>query len=121
MKHEALFYLIGYNTINVFRSFCLGVRLSQLYHRFSAANSFTGHFLSAHGGPIFLFQEKGVHRVAVGIGKNIKQEELEKIAGSPDGIVNAASFDELDEQLDNIRETTCSEFLILFYGINAVS
>ena len=78
-------------------------------------------FLKRSWWPYILFQEKGVHRVAVGIGKKIKQEELEKIAGSPDRVVNAASFDELDEQLDRIRETTCSEFLFLFNGINILS
>ncbi|KAL9970173.1 hypothetical protein ACROYT_G022503 [Oculina patagonica] len=53
-------------------------------------------------------EKKGIHRVAVGIGKKIKQDELETIAGSPDRVVNAESFEKLDEQLDNIRETTCS-------------
>ena len=61
-------------------------------------------------GPYISFQEKGVHRVAVGVGRKINQEELENIAGSRDRIVKAASFDELDENLDRIRETTCSEF-----------
>ena len=62
---------------------------------------------------IYLFQQKGIQRVAVGIGRKIEQEELETIAGSPDRVVNAASFDELDKQLDDIRETTCSEFLFI--------
>ncbi|KAL9970174.1 hypothetical protein ACROYT_G022504 [Oculina patagonica] len=52
-------------------------------------------------------KKKGVHRVAVGIGRKIEQAELEIIAGSPDRVVNAESFEKLDEQLDNIRETTC--------------
>ena len=62
----------------------------------------------------FSFQWKGVHRVAVGIGKKIKQEELETIAGSPGRVVTADSFEELDKQVDNIRETTCSEFTLTF-------
>ncbi|KAJ7379732.1 biological adhesion [Desmophyllum pertusum] len=63
-------------------------------------------------------EEKGVDRVAVGIGRKIKQEELANIAGSPDRIVNAASFDELDEKLDLIRETTCSKFLFVCQSLD---
>ena len=58
----------------------------------------------------FYTQAKGVHRIAVGIGKQIKTEELETIAGSPDRVVNAASFDALEKELDKIREVTCSKY-----------
>lgn len=47
--------------------------------------------------------------MAVGIGKSIKQSELETIAGDKDRVVNAKNFDDLNNQLDNIREATCSK------------
>ncbi|XP_078375647.1 uncharacterized protein LOC144658999 isoform X2 [Oculina patagonica] len=53
-------------------------------------------------------EAKGVHRVAVGIGKNIKQSELETIAGDKDRVVNAKDFEDLNNQLDDIREVTCN-------------
>ncbi|KAM7452303.1 hypothetical protein ABFA07_000467 [Porites harrisoni] len=49
----------------------------------------------------------GVHRIAVGIGKKIKSDELETIAGSPDRVVTAKSFDKLKKELDEIREKSC--------------
>lgn len=54
-------------------------------------------------------QEKGVHRIVVGIGKNIKQEELEIIAGDKSRVINAASFTDLNTKLNEIREVTCSK------------
>lgn len=57
-------------------------------------------------------QKKGVHRVAVGIGKDIKESELETIAGDESRVVNAKDFKDLDNQLDNIREITCSEYFV---------
>ena len=57
----------------------------------------------------FPTQADGVHRVAVGIGKNIKQSELEIIAGDKDRVVNAKDFEDLNNQLDDIREVTCSK------------
>ncbi|XP_020630779.1 von Willebrand factor-like [Orbicella faveolata] len=50
----------------------------------------------------------GVNRVAVGIGKNIDESELETIAGDKNRVVNAQDFGDLDNQLDDIREKTCS-------------
>ncbi|CAH3032611.1 unnamed protein product, partial [Porites lobata] len=58
--------------------------------------------------PSFMFlPAKGVHRIAVGIGKKIKSDELETIAGSPDRVVTAKSFDKLKKELDEIREKSC--------------
>ncbi|CAH3162635.1 unnamed protein product, partial [Porites evermanni] len=54
---------------------------------------------------------EGVQRIAVGIGKKINSDELETIAGSPDRVVNAESFDKLDKELDEIREVSCRKFL----------
>ena len=56
-------------------------------------------------------QAEGVQRIAVGIGKKINSDELETIAGSPDRVVNAESFDKLDKELDEIREVSCRKFL----------
>ena len=50
--------------------------------------------------------------MAVGIGKNIKESELETIAGDESRVVNAKDFEDLDNQLDDIREVTCSEYLV---------
>ena len=55
-------------------------------------------------------QEKGVHRVAVGIGKKIKQAELITIAGDENRVVNAKNFEDLNNQLDDIRKATCSKY-----------
>lgn len=51
--------------------------------------------------------------MAVGIGKKIDKAELETIAGDEDRVVNAESFDDLNNQLDNIREATCSKHFTL--------
>lgn len=59
-------------------------------------------------------QAKGVHRIAVGIGKKIKSDELETIAGSPDRVVTAKSFDKLKKELDEIREKSCRKYSINF-------
>lgn len=56
-------------------------------------------------------QAEGVQRIAVGIGKKINSDELETIAGSPDRVVNAESFDKLDKELDEIREVSCRKLL----------
>lgn len=51
-----------------------------------------------------------MHRIAVGIGKDIKSSELEEIAGDPNRVVNAKSFSALENQLAKIREITCSKY-----------
>ena len=67
-------------------------------------------------------QAKGVQRIAVGIGKKINSDELETIAGSPDRVVNAESFDKLDKELDEIREVSCSKlFLLLSEGWSIIT
>ena len=63
---------------------------------------------------MYRFQAKGVYRIAVGIGRSIAQEELVTIAGSPHQVINANSFDDLNNQLDNIKNATCSK--IYFYS-----
>ena len=55
-------------------------------------------------------QKAGVHRVAVGIGKDIDESELEIIAGDKSRVVNAKDFKDLENQLDDIREKTCSMY-----------
>lgn len=60
-----------------------------------------------------------MHRIAVGIGKDIKSSELEEIAGDPNRVVNAKSFSALENQLAKIREITCSKYFFncfLFYS-----
>ena len=51
--------------------------------------------------------------MAVGIGNKVNQSELETIAGDPGRVVNAKNFDDLNNQLDDIRESTCSKY---FFG-----
>ena len=48
--------------------------------------------------------------MAVGIGKEIKQAELITIAGDENRVVNAKNFEDLNNQLDDIREATCSKY-----------
>ena len=60
-----------------------------------------------------------MHRIAVGIGKDIKSSELEEIAGGPNRVVNAKSFSALENELAKIREITCSKYFLncfLFYS-----
>lgn len=56
--------------------------------------------------------------MAVGIGKSIKQSELETIAGDPGRVVNAKDFEDLNNQLDDIREVTCSKYFFCLSLIN---
>ena len=65
----------------------------------------------------FLYQEKGVARVAVGIGKSIKQQELVRMSGSEERAVSAQNFDALSEYLDKIRELSCGEFSVTYLTI----
>ncbi|KAJ7385872.1 hypothetical protein OS493_013908 [Desmophyllum pertusum] len=59
---------------------------------------------------------KHVHRVAVGIGKNIKRSELEIIAGDSGRVVAVKRFADLPNYLDSIRETANSKsFFILSF------
>ena len=53
-----------------------------------------------------------MHRIAVGIGKKIKSSELEEIAGDPNRVVNAKSFDALEKELAKIQEITCSKYFL---------
>ena len=54
----------------------------------------------------------GVNRVAVGIGKDVDESELETIAGDKSRVINADDFGDLDNQLDDIREKTCSTYYV---------
>ena len=53
-----------------------------------------------------------MHRIAVGIGKDIKPSELEEIAGDPNRVVNAKSFSALEKELAKIQEITCSKYFL---------
>jgi len=53
-----------------------------------------------------------VQRIAVGIGKDIKNSELVTIAGDKDRVVNADDFDDLNNQLGEIKEAVCSKSFI---------
>ena len=53
--------------------------------------------------------------MAVGIGKDIKTSELEIIAGDKSRVINAESFEDLSNQLDDIREASCSKCISFFY------
>ena len=71
---------------------------------------------SAHRSLLLLPQVKHVHRVAVGIGKNIKRSELEIIAGDSGRVVAVKRFADLPNYLDSIRETANSKsFFILSF------
>lgn len=51
--------------------------------------------------------------MAVGIGKQIKQSELETIAGDKDRVVSAKNFEDLNNQLAEIKEAVCSKYFCL--------
>ena len=65
----------------------------------------------------FLYQEKGVTRVAVGIGKRIKQHELVRMSGSKERAVSVKHFNALTKYLDKIRELSCGEFSVTYSTI----
>ncbi len=48
--------------------------------------------------------------MAVGIGRQIDQSELETIAGDPGRVLRADDFDDLKNQLYDIHEATCSKY-----------
>lgn len=58
---------------------------------------------------VFLTQDSKAHRVAVGIGRKIKKEELLKIADSPNRVVQASNFEDLNKKLEAIREAVCNK------------
>ena len=60
--------------------------------------------VSGQSGTHFCFsqQDKHIIRVAVGIGKGIKPDELERIAGTADRMITAPDFDELKKEIDRI-------------------
>ena len=58
---------------------------------------------------LFLTQNSKAHRVAVGIGRKIKKAELLKIADSPDRVIQASNFKDLNDKLEAIREAACNK------------
>ena len=57
---------------------------------------------------VFLNQEKDVYTVAVGIGKDIKEETLQQIAGANNPVFIVEDFDELKESISAIKSKACS-------------
>jgi len=55
------------------------------------------------------FKEKGVYTEAVGIGKNIKEETLQQIAGANNPVFIVDDFDELKESISDIKSKACSD------------
>ena len=51
-----------------------------------------------------------VTRMAVGVGKKISREELERIASNDDKVFMVKSFEELAESLKFVKESICSKF-----------
>jgi len=45
----------------------------------------------------------------VGIGRKIKKAELLKIADSPDRVIQASNFKDLNDKLEAIREAACNK------------
>ena len=64
--------------------------------------------------------EKGIHRIAVGIGPKIRPKQLRQIAGphNEDGVVSVTDFIELSRKIRRLREVTCSEcqFFTVTFG-----
>ena len=58
-------------------------------------------------------QDKGIKRIAVGIGPKIDLDDLEDIAGSPERVVLVDQFLKLKEYLKGIKESTCGELRVL--------
>ncbi|KAM7424852.1 hypothetical protein ABFA07_023642 [Porites harrisoni] len=55
------------------------------------------------------FKEKEVHIVAVGIGRKINTKTLELIVGKNGAVFNVASFQKLQEEIDRIKSSVCSD------------
>ena len=57
----------------------------------------------------FTPQVTHVHRVAVGVGRNIKLSELEVITGDKNQVIMVENFRTLNNHLDNIRQIANGE------------
>ena len=56
-------------------------------------------------------QGKGIYRVVVGIGNDIKGEEIEQITGGKEGGFRVGNFDDLKAKTNEIHNVTCSKYL----------
>jgi len=59
---------------------------------------------------MFLFsKEKGIYRVIIGIGNEISEGYLQKLAGGREGAVKLANFVALSGKANDIHNLTCSK------------
>lgn len=59
---------------------------------------------------MFLFSKgKGVYRVIIGIGNEISEGYLQKLAGGREGAVKLANFEALSGKASDIHNLTCSK------------
>ena len=59
---------------------------------------------------MFLFSKgKGVYRVIIGIGNEISEGYLQKLAGGREGTVKLANFAALSGKANDIHDLTCSK------------
>ena len=50
-------------------------------------------------------------RVAVGIGRDIQEDELVRITGNSDRTITPSGFDDLKSYLKQLQEISCCEYL----------
>lgn len=59
---------------------------------------------------MFLFsKEKGIYRVIIGIGNEMSEGYLQKLAGGKEGSVKLANFAALSGKANDIHNLTCSK------------
>ena len=59
---------------------------------------------------MFLFsKEKGIYRVIIGIGNEISEGYLQKLAGGREGAVKLVNFAALSGKANDIHNLTCSK------------
>jgi len=62
---------------------------------------------------ILIYQVKKVEMLPVGIGKGIRERELEKLAGDKGHYFHIANFKELCSILESLKDAACGTVILL--------
>ena len=68
---------------------------------------------------IFIYQDKKVLMIAVGIGKGIKDSELKIVAGVKGHYVHAIDFDHLYGIMGKVKDDACGTVLIFLFILSS--
>ena len=68
---------------------------------------------------IFIYQDKNVHMIVVGIGKGVKDSELKITAGEKGDYVHPKDFDDLYGILGEVKDDACGTVLIFLFILSS--